>query len=351
MKFSYKKYSLKFRFPAGTSRGVYLEKPTWIIKIEVNGTIGYGECSPLKDLSIDPIDLMDEKLRELGNKLLNSSLPADEKQVYQMAYYLSDEFPSIRFGLETALLDLLNGGNRIIFNNKFVRGEYKIPINGLIWMGDQEFMLEQAKVKPDKGFKCLKMKIGAISFEKELEVIKRIRATDPDLVLRLDANGAFGYDEVLEKLDQLKEYNIHSIEQPIAAGQLDKMKQLCAVAPISIALDEELIGINLLEKKVELLKNINPHYIILKPSLVGGIAACNEWIQIAEDNGIGWWITSALESNIGLNAISQYTAEQEAISFQGLGTGQLFENNFDSPLTIINGALQYDLKKKWNIEL
>lgn len=352
LKVSYKKYILKFNFPAGTSRGVYHEKPTWIIKVEEKGKIGYGECGPLKGLSTDNIDLMDQKLSEVVHKLENTSLPSGEKEILQLAYHLGDnDFPSVRFGLEVVLKDLHNGGNRVIYKNDFTAGKSRIPINGLIWMGDTAFMKEQATQKPGKGYGCLKMKIGAISFDQELEIIKEVRKKNPDIVLRLDANGAFSVEEAFKKLEALKQYDIHSIEQPIAPGQHENMRDLCKRSAIPIALDEELISISTLEEKLELLKFIKPQYIILKPTLLGGFAETDQWIKCAEKNDIAWWITSALESNIGLNAIAQYTAERQAISYQGLGTGQLYENNFDSPLTIENGALFYDNYKDWNIEL
>jgi len=248
-----------------------------------------------------------------------------------------------------ALKDLKTEGNYKLFNNDFTNGNAGIPINGLIWMGDIDFMKRQIREKLDKGFRCLKMKIGALNFEEEFTVLKNIRSeySPNDLELRVDANGAFSPLDVLQKLEKLSRLNLHSIEQPIKQGQMDEMADLCLQTPLPIALDEELIGVHKKDKRIELLDRINPQYIILKPALVGGFYSSEEWIELAENRKMGWWITSALESNIGLNAIAQWTASLNTTAYQGLGTGQLYENNIQSPLQILGERLFYRLDMEW----
>jgi len=336
MKATFKKHTFYFKNPSGTSRGVLTEKHSWFIELvdEDNNHIkGIGECSMIPGLSPDFIDFESYEIKL-------------KKVCESIDYYLSNldllsDFPSILFGLETALLDLNSGGRRIIFDNSFSRGERRIPINGLIWMGDEQFMLQQIEQKLDEGFSCLKMKIGAIDFDSEIKIIEGIRKrfSSKDITLRVDANGAFSPEKALEKLTILSNYDIHSIEQPIRQGQWDKMKELCLKTNVPIALDEELIGINQLTEKENLIQTILPQYIILKPSLHGGIKGCKEWIEIAETLSIPWWITSALESNIGLNAVSQFTGEYQNNLPQGLGTGSLYTNNIPSNLTIENGEI------------
>jgi o-succinylbenzoate synthase len=249
-------------------------------------------------------------------------------------------FPAIRFAFETALLDVENEGNRILFDSDFSRGESGIKINGLVWMSSIEEMYRQAEEKLNSGFQCLKFKVGALDFETEVNLLKMIRKQlDPDIEIRLDANGAFPESEALQKLEILSEYNIHSIEQPIKPGQWESMAFLCASSPIPIALDEELIGISDARQRAQLINIINPAYIILKPSLLGGLAVADEWIQVAEDHHIDWWATSALESNIALNAIAQWAATKNSSLPQGLGTGGLYIKNFPLPLEIKNGEL------------
>jgi len=335
-------YVLKFKFEAGTSRGVLTEKKTWFITVYENSLKGIGECGPLKGLSTDDRIDFEDKLFDICNKLHQYSMPATEAECLDLAgNIVPDELPSVRFGVETALLDLLNGGKKIIFDNAFSKGNQSIPINGLIWMGKKDFMLEQIKHKLKEGYSCLKMKIGAINFQQECELLEFIRNqfSESELALRVDANGAFTFEEAKEKLKILRQYGIHSIEQPIKAKQLKEMAELVKLNLLPIALDEELIGIHTTEQKVELLEIINPPYIILKPTLVGGIRSCREWINLAEERNIAWWITSALESNTGLNAIAQFTAEYDIKIPQGLGTGQLYRNNVESGLTIKRGAL------------
>lgn len=340
---TYKKYTLNFKHPAGTSRGVLYHKDSWFILLWDDtepDTVGIGECGLLKGLSWDDRPGYENKLREVCDNIIGFQNKTKDSLL---------DFPSIRFGLEMAMLDLHSQGTKKLFESNFTQGKDSIDINGLIWMGDNSFMRKQIKEKIASGFKCIKLKIGAIDFEEELQLIKNIRSefSVSDIEIRVDANGAFSSVDALEKLDQLSEYNLHSIEQPIKQGQLEKMKGLCEKTPLPIALDEELIGV--FKNKEELLKEISPQYIILKPSLLGGFQASEEWIKLADQNNIGWWITSALESNIGLNAIAQWTYTLGNKMPQGLGTGQLFTNNIISPLQIKNGRLEYLQRIPWNI--
>ena len=344
---------LKFRFEAGTSRGSFTKKETWFIKVWKKGNtecIGWGEASPLKGLSIDYSSNYETELRALLNTLSTLDFPEEtEGLLHFIAENTPTEKPSVRFGLETTLLDLLNGGKRIIFDTPFVQGKTRIPINGLIWMGEKAFMQKQIDEKLKAGFNTIKLKIGAIEFDTELGLLESIREqySANDITLRVDANGAFTETDVMGKMEQLAALEIHSIEQPIKSGQYELMKTLCAESPLDIALDEELIGVNTKEEKKALLERIQPQYVILKPALLGGVLSCQEWIEIAESLNIGWWMTSMLEANIGLNAIAQFTAQYNLILPQGLGTGQLYHNNIDSPLEIRKGELLYNKVKGW----
>ncbi|WP_166965103.1 o-succinylbenzoate synthase [Yeosuana marina] len=341
---TYQKHVLNFKQPSGTSRGVLHTKETWYIKISENNQQGIGECGMFKGLSIDDRLDYEEKLQWLCDHI-NSDLDILLQEL--------TEFPSIQFGLEMALKSLEAKNQFELFPSEFTTGTKSISINGLIWMGSEDFMRQQVKDKIESGFSCIKMKIGAINFKAETDILKSIRKefSSKDIELRVDANGAFSPSEALEKLKILSEFDLHSIEQPIKQGQVEAMSQLCEKTPLSIALDEELIGVFSKEDKAELLKIINPHYIILKPTLIGGFKGSEDWITSAERNNIGWWITSALESNIGLNAIAQYTYTKQNKLPQGLGTGGLFTNNIDSPLEVKNGALNYNTTKKWNFNL
>lgn len=341
---SCKKYILNFKQPSGTSRGILKTKETWFIILQQGTKQGVGECGIFRGLSVDDRPDYEAKLEwtchniQLGLNTLLDELTA---------------FPSIQFGLETAFKSLLSEDKFEIFPSEFTKSNDSISINGLIWMGSEAFMKQQIKEKIDAGFHCIKMKIGAIDFDAEINLLKSIRKefTTKDIELRVDANGAFSYSEALEKLKILSEFDLHSIEQPIKQGQIENMAFLCEQTPLPIALDEELIGIFGVTQKNTLLQTIKPQHIILKPSLVGGFKGCNEWIEIVERLNIGWWITSALESNVGLNAIAQYTYVKHNDMPQGLGTGGLFTNNFDSPLVVKNGTLQYDNSKKWTFNL
>ncbi|GGG45289.1 o-succinylbenzoate synthase [Bizionia arctica] len=344
MKATYQKYILNFKQASGTSRGVLKTKETWFLILERDGKTGVGECGLFRGLSIDDVSEYEETLKwtclniELGLQALLNKLV---------------EFPSIQFGLETAFSSLESKDPFKIFPSNFTQGSDAIPINGLIWMGSETFMKQQITDKIEAGFSCIKMKIGAIDFQTELQLLKSIRKTfsSKDIELRVDANGAFSPLEALEKLKILSELEIHSIEQPIKQGQVQEMAKLCEDSPLPIALDEELIGVFSKEKKEALLQTINPQFIILKPSLVGGFTGSMDWINLAEKQKIGWWITSALESNVGLNAIAQWTYTLKSMLPQGLGTGSLFTNNFDSPLKVKNGTLQYQKNKNWNFNL
>ncbi len=340
-------YTLRFKFLAGTSRGTLSEKPTWFITVhdpQAPQVVGIGEASPLKGLSIDDVPDFEQRLRSVARQLAQQPLPRTLSDLAAILEVIPTNLPSVRFGFETALTDAMNGGQRQLYPGSFTTGRQKLPINGLIWMGNEGFMRQQITEKLAAGFTCLKMKIGAIDFERECALLRLIRQQAPasQLVLRVDANGAFAPGEAMEKLNRLAEFNMHSIEQPIAAGQPEAMRQLCQTTPLPIALDEELIGVTYPKAQAQLLDAIQPQYIILKPGLLGGLAATQQWINLANARGIGWWVTSALESNIGLNAITQFTAQAGAQGHQGLGTGQLYHNNIKSPLQITAGYIQYN---------
>ncbi|WP_445717296.1 o-succinylbenzoate synthase [Flavobacterium sp.] len=342
MQATYKKYTLNFKRPSGTSRGVMTEKETWFILLEENGKTGIGECGILRSLSIDDRPDYEEKLQWVCQNIhLGKDTLWDELI----------EFPSIQFGVEMAFLSLQSKTLFGLFPSEFTNGKKNMLINGLVWMGEESFMKTQIEEKLAQGFSCIKLKIGAIDFEKELGLLRFIRQNfdKKTIEIRVDANGAFELNNALDKLNQLSEFELHSIEQPIKANQIQEMKLLCQKTPFPIALDEELIGVFGIDKKRKLLEEIQPQYIILKPSLVGGFKGTLEWISIAESLHIGWWITSALESNIGLNAITQFTYTLNNPMPQGLGTGGLYTNNFDCPLEIDNGHIQYNVTKQWDV--
>lgn len=340
---SYLRYFLNFKEPGGTSRGVLTRKETWFIRIadpENTEKYGIGECAVFRGLSADDRPGYEEKLQEVCRNI-NTVSPQDDT--------LKD-WSSIRFGLETALADLQNEGKHIPFPSAFSEGKGKIEINGLIWMGDKDTMQRRILEKLKAGFHCIKLKIGAIDFDSELALLKAIRSKfgPQDIELRVDANGAFSPGEALKKLEQLSRFGIHSIEQPIRQGQWEDMAGLCRETPVPIALDEELIGIGDTRRKKELLSFVHPQYIILKPALAGGFKSSEEWIKMAEEHNTGWWVTSALESNIGLNAIAHWAFRQNSPLPQGLGTGQLYTNNIPSPLTLNGPALSFEPEKEWD---
>jgi len=341
---TYQKYTLHFKRPSGTSRGILKTKETWFIILSDGDKQGIGECGILRSLSIDDRPDYEEKL-----KWVCKNIHLDVEYLWQELV----EFPSIQFGLEQAILSLKCSSTFELFPSDFTKGNQSIPINGLVWMGTKEFMKMQVKEKLDAGFACIKMKIGAIDFETEYNLLQSIRRefSSKEITLRVDANGGFRPQDALEKLKRLSELEIHSIEQPIKQGQLEEMANLCEKTPLPIALDEELIGVFSSNKKQEILQKIKPQFIILKPSLIGGFKGSKDWISFAEKQQTQWWITSALESNIGLNAIAQWTFTLQNKLPQGLGTGDLFTNNFDSPLFVNKGKLKYGASKKWNFNL
>lgn len=338
LKFEVASRTLHFHQPAGTSRGVYTTRKSWFVSVtdtEKPGYTGVGECAPLPNLSCDDVPDYEERLRQICTLV---------ETLGDIPYNVLRPYPSMLFGIETALMRLKARGD-IIYDTPFVHGE-GMAINGLVWMGNHDEMLRRMEEKVEKGFGCVKLKIGAIDFEHEMDLIKRLRNrfSEDTIQLRLDANGAFTPAEALGKLHRLASYGIHSIEQPIAQRQWGKMGELCRKSPIPIALDEELIGVNITEAKRQMLETIRPQYIILKPSLHGGIHGCKEWISLAESMGIRSWITSALESNVGLSAIAQFAAHIygcPAPMPQGLGTGMLFADNIDMPLKVEGDKLFY----------
>lgn len=336
MKATVKKHILKFKRPSGTSRGVLNTKETWFLTIEENNKRGVGECGIFRGLSHDDrLDYSDKLQWVCENIYLGKDALWEALR----------EWPSIQFGVEQAFLSLDSDDPIVLFPSAFTKGEDSIPINGLVWMGDEQFMKDQIDEKIVQGFNCIKLKIGAIDFDKECALLAYIRSQfSPEIIeIRVDANGGFSSSDALFKLNQLSEFKLHSIEQPIKKKQTDSMSVLCLETPLPIALDEELIGVIDYHDKENLLQKIKPHYIILKPSLVGGFKGSLEWIEIAEKLGIGWWITSALESNIGLNAIAQWTYTLNNSMPQGLGTGGLFTNNIDSSLVVKNGQLWFKI--------
>ena len=349
-------YTLNFKFDARTSRGPLAKHKTWFIKVwddQARARVGFGECAPFEGLSIDDTPDFAKNLRSALRRIEGALIPRSIEQINKYVSYIDEALPSVRFGLETALRDLYYEGQRQIFDSPFYNQHKTIDINGLIWMADKDVMLESLELKIMAGFDCIKLKIGALELKDELEIIRDARAMlgNNDLDLRVDANGAYSAEEAVVVLNSLAKYHIHSIEQPIKAGQTDAMRQLCANTPVPIALDEELIGIIGVENKRNLLDAIKPQYIVLKPTILGGFEATEEWIDLAEELGVGWWLTSALESNIGLNAICQFTAQYNTRTPQGLGTGDLYENNIPSPLTVNNGCVFWDTSKHWYLNL
>jgi o-succinylbenzoate synthase len=317
------------------------EKETWFIVLEKDGKKGIGECGILRGLSADDRDDYEEKLNWVCQNIHLGKTALWEALL---------EFPSIQFGIEMAFLSLKSENPYLLFPSDFTNTTKSITINGLVWMGEASFMKQQIEEKLADGFNCIKLKIGAIDFQKELGLLQFIRShfSAEQIEIRVDANGAFALNEALDKLKQLNKFQLHSIEQPIKKGNIKAMKDLCKTTPFPIALDEELIGVFSFEEKEKLLQEIKPQYIILKPSFVGGFRGTQEWITLADKYDIGWWITSALESNIGLNAIAQWTFLQNSKMPQGLGTGALYNNNIDCPLEVSNGQLWYNKAKNWN---
>ena len=343
MKASYFKYILHFKNPSGTSRGILTDKETWFIVLENDGKKGIGECGILRGLSADDRPDYKEKIQWTCE-----NIHLGEQKLWDELI----EFPSIQFGIEMAFLSLKSENPFVLFPSDFSNFTKSISINGLVWMGDEAFMKTQIEDKIAQGFSCVKLKIGAIDFNKEINLLRFIRANFDEnaIEIRVDGNGAFSENDALHKINQITGFKLHSIEQPIKKNHTDTMSVLCKNSQIPIALDEELIGVFSTEEKQNLLQKIRPQYIVLKPSFIGGFRGTLEWISIAEKLNIGWWITSALESNVGLNAIAQFTFLQNSIMPQGLGTGSLFTNNFDCPLTVSEGQLWYDKSKNWEFD-
>jgi o-succinylbenzoate synthase len=340
MQARFKKHRLYFKRPSGTSRGILTYKDSWFLVLHAHGKTGIGECSILEGLSPDDPQRIEAVLSSLCSALeAGNTLP--DLTVW----------PAIQMGLETALCSLEGTHSFSLYPSKFTQGKGAIPINGLVWMGTFESMNTQILNLLKAGYNCIKLKIGALDFERELDLLAQLRKefTEKEVILRVDANGAFQPDEALEKLKRLSEFEVHSIEQPIGINQWQKMADLCSKTPVPIALDEELIGPHTAESKQQLLEEIKPQFIILKPSLLGGFKEADQWIQYADNLAIGWWITSALESNIGLNAIAQWTYLKEVSGHQGLGTGSLFTNNISSPLRIKKGCLMLDNSLHWEV--
>jgi o-succinylbenzoate synthase len=332
MKISYTDRVLHFKQPAGTSRGVYTTHHSYYVRIEQDGVVGIGECSVLPDLSSDAMPA--KRYEQILNKVC-----AFVEKTGGIPYEMLRPYPSILFGLETAFAQLDARGSAAFFDTPFARGEEGITINGLVWMGTFEEMYARMEEKLEAGFRCVKLKIGAIDWQKELSLIRYIRQhfSREQIELRVDANGGFTPENAMSRLEELSRYDIHSIEQPIRQHQWREMAELCRESPLPIALDEELIGVNQPDMKRRLLEEIRPAYIVLKPSLHGGMRGTREWIAFAREHGIGSWITSALESNIGLNAVAQLCAKvygPDITMPQGLGTGLLYTDNIDMPLEI-----------------
>jgi o-succinylbenzoate synthase len=352
LRINYTKYTLNFGFPAGTSRGVLHHHTIYVIQLwhkTAPEIVGIGEAAPLPGLSLDYVPNFENQLASFCEQVNKAQITEAEA----LLSLLPKNLPSLYFAIETALADLVHLGKRQLFDTPFYKGQLGIPINGLIWMGDKPTMAKRIYQKLDEGYKILKLKIGGISFAEELELLAEIRAnfSAEDLEIRLDANGAFSPNTALAKLEQLAKYHIHSLEQPIAAGQVSAMKDIVNQSMIPIALDEEMIGLQDPTQKETLLAEINPHYIILKPTLLGGFQATEQWINLAQKQNIAWWVTSALESSIGLNAIAQFTSQYPLERPHGLGTGQIYTNNIASPLMVENAHLHYQQNVGWDLAM
>jgi o-succinylbenzoate synthase len=359
LKASLHKKVFHFSFDARTSRGVMKDRTSWFIKIFNESDpekFGLGECAPLTGLSPELTDDFETRLNNSVESFNRAGIDKIPSSLSEVATMIQSKFPDIEkmpslvFAIETAMLDLFNGGSRVIFKSSFLEGK-AIPINGLIWMGGMDFMLQQIEIKIRDGFRCIKLKVGGLDFEKECDVLQYVRRKyfRENIIIRLDANGAFKTDDVLYKLNELTKFNVHSIEQPLKKGS-EFLPEVCAKSPIPIALDEELIGVTGRDKEL-LLDSIKPHFIILKPGLHGGLSGSKDWIDLAGRKGIGWWLTSALESSIGLNALAQFVGQYPIEIPQGLGTGAIYDDNFFSPLEVLrSGELGLNLKNPWEIE-
>jgi o-succinylbenzoate synthase len=341
---SYTGYPLYFTHPSGTSRGVLTEKPCWFIRLRrEDGVTGTGEVSFIPGLSMEDPGEIGVRLDQVCKSVTGGFMDPDQALT---------GFPGIQFALECAMLDLEGGGEQLLYPSDFTEGRKGIQINGLIWMGDPGYMKVQIWKKLDQGFRVLKMKVGALEMEQELEVLSWIRSQfgNDQLEIRLDANGAWAPGDALGKMERYAEYGIHSVEQPIAAGQWEAMGRICRESPVPVALDEELIGLDVLKDGPAMLRVVSPGFLILKPGLLGGFRNAGKWIGLAEEAGAGWWVTSALESSVGLNAIAQWTCHRKVTIPQGLGTGTIYRNNIPSPLQVESDSLWYRKERKWNME-
>lgn len=331
------RHDLDFHRPAKTSRDVLKTRPTWFLVVfdQSTGVSGVGECAPISGLSAESIADVESFLRKI-----------EENCVVESEFEtILNGVSSIRFAWETAILDMDSGGKRNLFPQTELRD---IPINGLVWMNEIDTMRAEAKIKIQQGFDVIKLKIGALDFASELSLVQELREEFPHITIRLDANGAFDANVVMQRLDELAPFRIHSIEQPIRQKQLELMSEVIKYSPIPVALDEELIGVNDLSEKRRLMETLQPHFIILKPSLHGGFSGCDAWIKLASEMNTRWWATSALESSIGLNAIARWVLSHHVEVHQGLGTGMLFQNNIDSPWQVRAGQLSFNPNLTWN---
>jgi o-succinylbenzoate synthase len=343
-KASFIPHQLQFKKPAKTSRNTMQTHTVYYVRLQskVDGKMYWGEAAPLPGLSVDDVTLIEQKLSECCEAVSNG---------YTFNMLDFSGFPSVQFAFETAFLAAQHQEDFLLFDTPFYRHQQPIAINGLVWMNEKETMLQEALEKAANGFDSIKFKVGALDFDEECRMLEAFRKQYNafKITIRLDANGAFAVDEALEKLQELSRFDVHSIEQPIKPKQWDAMQEVCAKSKMAIALDEELIGVNVATEGQRLLQHIRPQYLILKPTLLGGLKNSEAWVNLAQQQNIGWWATSALESNIGLNAIAQWTATQHLEVPQGLGTGSLYTNNIPSPLVVSNGQLVYDKSKVWEV--
>jgi len=354
LKASFFKKTFNFSFKARTSRGAMDKKDSWFLSIwdsEQPEVVGIGEAGPLPGLSHEKSADVEAELLGIIKVISNAGNSGGFQSLAQVHDFIQADkiSSSVLFAVETAFLDLKNGGSRIIYHNNFIKGK-PIPINGLVWMGGLDYMLQQVSIKISEGFSCIKMKVGGLNFEKELDILQFIRRKYfRDVIeIRLDANGAFKPEQALYKIMDCSRFDVHSIEQPLKAGS-SFLSELCSHSPIPIALDEELIGLRSANQKIELLDRVRPPFVILKPTLHGGLLGCEEWIKLAEERSVKWWMTSALESNIGLNAVAQFTANYPVSIPQGLGTGSIYSDNIPSPLNVKKGFLSYNSQESWDL--
>lgn len=350
--------TFKFSFAAATSKSDLIDRKSWFPVISDGDNFGIGECAPMPNFSIDWRDDFEDKLFSTCAAIQSLDY-ADLSEEYIYQNLGLEQFPSIVFGFETAIKDLKNGGDRVIFRNSFVDQQRPIPINGLIWMSEVETMWQEINQKINLGFRCIKIKVGSrkVSFDEELSLLKKIRQNwgSDEITIRLDANGAFSSLEAQSKLEQLARFDIDSIEQPLKVRD-PYIVELCKISPISIVLDEELTTFEAMRvdnpelDRRAFLQAISPQAIVIKPSLHGGLKASIEWIRAAEACNISWWLTSFLESNIGLNAIAQLATEySDPLKIHGLGTGQIFSNNISSPLKVESASLHYNKNLQWDL--